>query len=233
MQEEKSRDKISVCMATYNGSRYIHEQISSILIQLKSYDELIVTDDLSKDNTVAIVKAFLDSRITLVQNDRHLGVVGTFERAIRAASGDIIFLSDQDDVWYGDKVDNVLGVFKESPNVTLVVSDVEIINDSGDPIDEYRGIRGEFRGGIIDTLIRNRYQGCAMAFRKTLVEIALPFPSGIPMHDSWIGLVNGIAGDVKFLNKSLVRYRRHGENTSGNRRISFYEKIKVALDTWD
>ena len=96
--------KISVCMASYNGSKYIKNQIQSILIQLNNKDQLIIVDDCSIDNTLQIIKNFKDSRIKLIKNNRNVGVVATFQKAMKFAKGDIIFLSDQDDEWLDNKV---------------------------------------------------------------------------------------------------------------------------------
>ena len=96
--------KISVCMAAYNGENYIEKQISSILCQLKPDDELVIVDDCSKDRTINVIKNFNDSRIKLLKNKFNYGVVATFERALSAAEGNIIFLSDQDDEWIDNKL---------------------------------------------------------------------------------------------------------------------------------
>jgi len=212
-------------MATYNGSPYIHEQIASILPQMEQGDELIVVDDHSEDNTKEVVEGFSESRMKFVQNERNFGIVRTFERALHLATGDVIFLSDQDDVWRDDKIRAVLDVFDADPLVSLVVSSVEGIDMSGSPLPRSVRDRSTFRGGVLRTLIKNSYQGCTMAFRKSVAEASLPFPAGIPMHDSWIGLVNSLIGKAHFLDLPLVRYRRHGQNATGIRRLTPYQRI--------
>ena len=96
--------KLSVAMATYNGARYLRQQLESIFSQLAPEDEIVIVDDASQDATCAIVMEFKDARVRLLRNPRNVGVLGSFERAIRNTTGDVIFLSDQDDVWRGDKV---------------------------------------------------------------------------------------------------------------------------------
>jgi glycosyltransferase involved in cell wall biosynthesis len=223
------REKLSVCMAAYNGSRYIHEQIASILPQMAAGDELIIVDDRSQDNTTDLVEDFADRRVRLVQNDRNCGVIRSFERALELVTGDIVFLSDQDDVWHCDKVRSILAAFHANPEVTLVITSVEMIDTAGDCIPQSVRPHRPFRGGVFQTLVKNHYRGCAMAFRKCVVEATLPFPVGIPMHDSWIGLVNAIVGKTQFLDIPLVRHRRHDQNASGMRRLSVYQRI---VDRW-
>jgi glycosyltransferase involved in cell wall biosynthesis len=218
-------EKLTVCMATYNGSRYVHEQIASILPQLQQSDELIVVDDCSTDETAKEIQTFRDTRVRFVQSDSNFGVIPSFERALRMAKGDIIFLSDQDDVWREDKVRKMLEAFDSDPRVTLVISAVELTDISGNQTVQAAPTRSRFRGGVMGTLVKNNYQGCAMAFRRVVVDAALPFPPSIPMHDSWIGLVNAFVGKTMFLDVPLVRYRRHDQNASGGRRLSVYQQI--------
>jgi glycosyltransferase involved in cell wall biosynthesis len=225
MSSVDSRTKLSVCMATYNGSRYVHEQIASILPQLEEGDELVVVDDCSQDDTANEVQRFTDSRVRLVRNDRNCGVIRSFERALQMASGEIMFLSDQDDVWREDKVQKTLEAFSADPRVTLVVSAVQLMDVGGKHVPDTDRNRARFRGGVVATIMKNNYQGCAMAFRRAVIDAALPFPAGIPMHDSWIGLVNEVVGQTKFLDEPLVRYRRHGQNATGNGRLSLYHRI--------
>jgi glycosyltransferase involved in cell wall biosynthesis len=117
---------ISVCMASYNGSKYIKNQITSILNQLAKSDQLVIVDDCSFDNTVNIIESLKDSRIKLFKNTKNIGVVGTFNRALKHANGDIIFLSDQDDEWLDNKVSFIKNFFI-SNNIDMVVHDAKIM----------------------------------------------------------------------------------------------------------
>jgi len=213
---------ISVCMATYNGSRYIKRQLLSILCQLGGSDEIILVDDCSSDATLEVVERLGDSRIKIYRNGSNEGVLRTFERAIRLASGDIIFLSDQDDIWYPEKVGKFLQVFNGQPDVTLVLSDAKVINDRDEVIAKsFFEARGGFSPGIWHNIARNKYLGCAMAFRRSMVDKFLPFPKDIPMHDMWIGCINSIYGKPSFLDMPLMGYRRHQRNASPARRRGF------------
>jgi glycosyltransferase involved in cell wall biosynthesis len=218
--------RISVCMAACNGTRYIQEQIGSILPQLGVSDELIIVDDASQDDTVGIILSFGDDRITLLRNEQNRGVIKSFERALTYASGDLIFLSDQDDVWRLDKVETFKHFFAGRPTMTLALSDARIIDQDGQDISTSWMGKSGFRPGVIRNLLKSRYLGCAMAFRKTVLKNCLPFPPRAPMHDMWIGLTNELFGRVGFVNEALVSYRRHGANATSDRHAAMGQMIR-------
>jgi len=206
---------ISVCLATYNGSRYVEAQLRSILEQLAPEDEVLVADDGSTDDTVAIIDAMGDPRIRWVAQGGKLGVVKNFERSISAARGEFIFLSDQDDLWLAGKVDKIIEAFSLNPGVTLVTSDARVIDESGSVIaDSFFGQRGHFAAGVLHNLIKNKYLGCTLAFRSSMLEHFLPIPRDVPMHDMWFGLLNDIYGKTHYIDQPLIAYRRHGNNAS-------------------
>jgi glycosyltransferase involved in cell wall biosynthesis len=210
---------ISVCMATYNGAAYIERQLRSILCQLAQADEVILVDDGSSDATLDVVKGIGDARIKIFRNDFNEGIIRTFERSLRQASGDIIYLSDQDDIWYPGKVRRFMEVFDGRPDVTLVLSDAKIINDADEDVAEsYLETRGGFSSGIWHNIVKNKYLGCTMAFRRSMMDIVLPIPQDVPMHDVWIGCVNSIYGKTHLLNLPLMAYRRHQYNATPSRR---------------
>lgn len=207
--------KISVCLAMYNGAGYLAPQIRSILDQLGQSDEIVVVDDGSRDESVRIVNAFGDSRIRLLRNDANLGILAAFERALGEATGDILFLCDQDDIWRPDKVERVVAVFAADPAVTLVVSDAQVIDAAGNvTARSFFGQRGAFSAGVLHNLAKNKYLGCAMAFRRSMLAHFLPIPPDVPMHDMWFGLLNGVYGRTSFIDQTLIAYRRHGNNAS-------------------
>jgi glycosyltransferase involved in cell wall biosynthesis len=206
--------RISVCMAAHNGEDFIEEQIASILPQLRDTDELVIVDDASKDNTIAIVEGFRDQRIRIIRQERNRGVVETFSRGLQEVRGEIIFLSDQDDVWRPDKVEKFLELFRSQPSVTVAMSDVVIIDACGNITSGPKFGCKDFPHGVFSNLVRNRYQGSAMAFRRSILNYCLPFPAEIPIHDVWIGLVNQLVGKTGFIPAPLLFYRRHGSNDS-------------------
>lgn len=207
--------KISVCLAMYNGERYIASQIRSILDQLGPSDEIVVVDDCSRDESVQIVSALGDPRIRLIRNDTNLGILGTFERALRESAGDILFLSDQDDIWRSDKVERVVSIFASDPAITLVASDAQVIDDVGNVTTQsFFSQRGAFSAGLVHNLVKNKYLGCTMAFRRSMLGHFLPIPPDVPMHDMWFGALNQIYGRTIFIDQPLISYRRHGSNAS-------------------
>jgi glycosyltransferase involved in cell wall biosynthesis len=219
--------RISVCMAAYNGARYIQEQIASILPQLGFSDELIIVDDASQDDTVRAILSFGDKRITLLHNEQNCGVIKSFERALMYASGDLIFLSDQDDVWRPDKIETFRKFFAANPAITLALSDAKVIDQGGSEVSaSWMEERGRFRSGVISNFVKNRYLGCAMAFRKIVLKNCLPFPPGAPMHDMWIGLTNELFGRTGFVNESLFNYRRHGTNATTGKHAALGQMIR-------
>ena len=207
------KNVVSVCMATYNGEKYIKEQLISILFQLSEEDEVIISDDGSHDSTLEIIDSFHDNRIKIYHNSAPHGVVPNFENAIKHASGEFVFLCDQDDVWEDGKVE----ICKKylSHNI-LVLHDASIIDKNGVEIQSsYFKLRGS-KIGYFNNVVKNSYLGCCMAFRWNLLKYILPFPGKIEMHDRWIGLQAELYGRTVMVNRQLSRYRIHGENVSNS-----------------
>lgn len=214
---------ISVCMATYNGEKYILEQMNSILQQLAPDDELIISDDGSTDKTISIIQSLQDSRLKFYKNN-FKNVVKNFEFAIAKSVGDFVFLSDQDDIWHKEKRADFLKCFK-SENADLVVSNVAFIN--GDGVEQsMKFYNNGFRSGVMANMMKNNFIGCSMAFTKEVKTWILPFPVSLPMHDWWIGLVVGKRGKVSFLDKELLYYRRHDTNVTTGERSSLINILR-------
>lgn len=205
---------ISVCMATYNGDKYIKEQLDSILMQLSENDELIISDDSSNDNTLNIIESLKDSRIKVYRNEFR-NVVQNFEFAISKSKGDFIFLSDQDDIWHPDKVKEYLKSFENS-NANLVISDLQLIDKHGQYIHQ-EFFKKKFSSSFLRNLLKNEFIGCSIAFDKSVKNKILPFPNDIPMHDWWIGLISLRNFNVIFIEKKLLFYRRHDNNVSSTK----------------
>jgi len=223
------RPNCSVCMATFNGEKYIHNQLKSILDQLQAFDEVIISDDGSTDDTIGIIKSFSDVRIKIFFNENKKGPVGNFENAILQASGDYIFLADQDDVWFDGKIDKHLLLHK---SYDLVVSDAVVVNEDQEILfDSFFKARGS-KAGLFKNLVRNSFLGCCMSFNREIANYSLPFPSGIHMHDWWIGLVAELKGRVIFCDDKLMSYVRHDNNASptlGNSGYSALKRMKNRL----
>lgn len=220
---------ISVAMAVYNGEKYLKNQLNSILLQLSKEDEIVISYDESDDHTLDMIKEFFntDSRIKLFKGPNK-GVVKNFENAIKNCKNEYIFLSDQDDIWLSSKVSCILNEF-DSTDADLILHDAEIVNeDMQKKEDSFFKIRNCGKG-IFKNIIKNSYIGCCMAFKSKLKEKILPFPDKLPMHDQWIGLIAEKYGKVVFLNKPLIKYRRHHNNASRENHSSFKVMLKWRL----
>jgi len=202
-------------MATYNGAVYLQPQAESILAQLQPLDEMVVVDDASNDNSTAVLRSLQDPRLRVFCNERNEGVLASFEKAMRMAEGEILFLSDQDDIWLSGKIEKILQVFESRPDVTLVASDAQIIDAFGALVEpSFFAKRGKFVAGVLPNLLKNKYLGCTLAFRRSMLDHFLPIPKDVPMHDIWFGLVNDVYGKTYYIDEPLIAYRRHGENVS-------------------
>src|SRR5215467_9433190 len=147
---------VSVVMATYNGARFVDAQIGSILAQLEKHDELVVVDDASTDDTPERVAAIADGRVALHRNGRNRGVLATFEQALRLARHEVIFLADQDDLWFPEKRVTLHGALEENPFATLAISDAQVIDETGAVIaPSFMAMRDGFRGSLLATLVKN------------------------------------------------------------------------------
>lgn len=197
---------ISVCVATYNGERFVEEQLRSILPQLGEEDEVIVSDDESTDSTLAIVESLGDKRIRVIHSTAHY-FKWNFHNALDAAKGDILFLADQDDVWLPGKVEKCLSALEDAD---LVVHDSRVVDDD---LKEIYPSFFRFYGsgkGLLKNALNNTYFGSCMAFRRSVWEAAQPFPESNEIgHDIWLGLVAEMTGRVHFLDEPLLLYRRH------------------------
>jgi glycosyltransferase involved in cell wall biosynthesis len=193
--------KISVCIATYNGEKYIREQLESIIPQLPENGEIIISDDSSTDKTLEIINSIKDKRIKIFSNQKFRSPIFNFENAIRQAQGKYIFLADQDDKWFSNKIEIMLNALQ---NHDLVVSNAFIGDESLNII----------KDSYFKNLLRNSYLGCCIAFDRKLINIALPFPENIPMHDMWIGMVAEVYFKPIFIPDKLMIYRRHSDNVT-------------------
>ena len=204
---------ISVCMATYNGEKYIYEQLRSILSQLDESDEVIVSDDGSEDATLDIITSIYDKRIKLIKNEGPHGFTPNFQNALDNARGDIIFLADQDDIWLPNKVSVTLNELTDND---LTISDCVTIDANGVVISGSRFNDFKIRGTRVEHLIKSRYLGCCLAFKRKMLECLLPFPNRYDLleHDIWIVAVGLAFYRVKLIKQPLILYRRHGNNVS-------------------
>jgi glycosyltransferase involved in cell wall biosynthesis len=209
---------ISVVMTTYNGSRYLRSQIDSIILQLNAEDELLISDDRSSDKTLDILREYASDQVRIIETSGNLGPIRNFEYALAQAQGSVIVLSDQDDVWLEGRLTRVRNHFSENTMpYGLLVLDSDIVDGDLKPT---LGSLFELLSagpGLMKNILRNTYVGCHMAFRRQLLDVAMPFPRAIPMHDVWLGLVSESLGPVTFEPGATMLFRRSGENYTQSR----------------
>lgn len=222
---------ISVCIPTYNGEAFIKQQLDSILNQSVTVNEIIISDDSSTDRTVEIIKSYGDPRIKLFENQTFKNPIFNLENALKQAKGDFVFLADQDDIWYPEKVKIVLGHLK---TFNLVITDCNLIDSHNNIIKPSFFDIVKSHNGFFRNLYKNGFLGCCMAFDRKLLKIVLPFPKKIAMHDIWIGLNAELHSSVYFLPEILVGYRKHANNrtpyTGSSSKNSLFYRIKYRLE---
>lgn len=217
---------VSVAIATYNGEMFLKEQIDSILKNLKENDEIIISDDGSTDNTLNILKKYNDRRIKIYNGPKQ-GVKKNFENAISKCNGKYIFLSDQDDIWKENKVNEIMKLFYYNDKVDLILHDAEVFDSDSSSIlySSFMKYR-KSESGFIKNIIKNSYIGCCMAFKKDIVKYINPIPNNIDMHDQWIGLIVEKKGKTLLCNEILIKYRRHKNNVSSLKHYKISKMIK-------
>lgn len=222
---------VSVCMAAYNGEKYIIRQIESILIQLSDKDELIIVDDHSSDSTVERVEEINDPRIHIYVNNSNKGDVYSFNRSLGFARNDYIFLADQDDIWLVDKI-TTLKKSLITHDALLATSNFDWIDSNDGPIEvTYDGVKSEdsdkYMKNIFDIFLgKTNYFGCAMALRKELLTIVTPIPAYVESHDLWIALVSNLLRRNQHLDEATFLKRKHASNATAT--VSsrpFYKKF--------
>jgi glycosyltransferase involved in cell wall biosynthesis len=219
---------ISMCLAAFNGARFVTRQLRSILDQLRSADEIIVVDDASSDDTVAVIESLADPRLRVVRRTTNGGVSATFVEAILLASGDVIFLADQDDLWLPGKVEAVLE--RIAAGKDLVVHDAVVVRDGHAIVPSLFTARRS-GPGVLRNIVRNSYTGCCIAFRRAILADVLPIPrSRWFFHDIWIGLAAELCGyEVDFLRRPLIEYTRHGGNVSARTALPVALRSRIAV----
>lgn len=222
---------VSVCMATYNGAEFVKDQLSSILEQIPEDAEVLVGDDGSSDETLRIIEGFHDARIRIIKNTTNLGYIGNFENLIGAATGDYIFLSDQDDLWPAGRVDKMISAMQLS-NSLVVVGAMESFVDNVDARKYFCGFdqtrnSAPFRN-VFDIFIGRKtpYFGCSMLLSKSIKPYLLPFYSKIISHDIWIAFVANRRHSISHLNDTVTLRRIHGGNLTNNNRV-FFDKVRT------
>lgn len=209
---------ISVCMATYNGEKYIRQQLDSIISQIGKDDEIVISDNESSDKTVLIIKSYNDPRIKLftykcdraslitkVKKDKN--ITNNFENALKNCRGDFIFLSDQDDIWFQNKIEKQLPLLQK---YDLVMSNATLVDGKNNVIKERLYEKDPLYKGIFSF----RARGCLFAITRSLLNKALPVPKSVFFHDLWFGILAEYRHSIYFIDIPLVFHRRGIGNAS-------------------
>jgi glycosyltransferase involved in cell wall biosynthesis len=232
---------IDILMATYNGERFVKQQIDSILAQTLPV-RLIMRDDGSTDATLAILQEYAQkysAQITLLPTESRLGIKGNFSKLMEASSAPYIMLCDQDDVWDKEKAADTLAHLhkmeaqygKEKPllvhtDLNVVDRDLHLLHPS---FWKYTKLYPEKALTLNRLLVQNAITGCATMFNRPLLRKALPIPEECIMHDWWLGLVASTFGAIGFLNKSTIQYRQHGSNNLGAQKFSWANLVRKGM----
>jgi len=222
---------ISIAMSSYNGERFIKEQIDSILNQSYSNLELIITDDGSSDKTIEFIKNYQknDKRVKLYQNEVNLGFVQNFGKAISLCKGDYIALADQDDIWKKDKLKTFIEKIGEN---VLIYSDADLVDEHAVSMGKelIRPDRELVSGANNRAfLLENCVSGNTLMFKKELLQYILPIPEGASFHDRWIVFVATTYGSITFTEEPMTFYRRYSEQITKKREKdyeSFFDRFK-------
>lgn len=209
-------NRVSIAMATYNGEKFLCQQLDSILSQTYKNLEVIICDDCSTDSTCTILKLYSqkDDRIKLFFNEKNLGLVKNFEKALSLCTGEYIALGDQDDIWENNKIACLIESIEGS---LLIHSDALLINNDGIVINTSYSTYSQknLNKNIHSYLLENNVTGCTALFSNKLLKYALPFPENILVHDWWLALCAYKHGAITYLDQPLIRYRQHESNQIG------------------
>jgi glycosyltransferase involved in cell wall biosynthesis len=233
--------RVSVAMCTYRGAQYLEEQLASILEQVRLPDEVLICDDGSHDNTLEIVKSFAARapfETYIHCNKTTLGSTKNFEKAIQLCSGDIIALSDQDDVWHQQKLARIEQVFLRNPQIGGVFTNADIVDQNLRPFGfslwdvVHFSIKEQMlmqKGKALDIVLKHLVvTGATLAFRSSWKDALTPIPS-CWMHDAWIALNLAVFSKLSIIQEKLISYRQHGNNQIGGMRKGIKFRISETL----
>ena len=216
-------EQIDILLATYNGEKYLKEQLDSILNQTYTNFRLLISDDCSNDNTKVILKEYelKDSRIKIFYQEKNMGYIKNFEFLLKNVESDFYALSDQDDIWMPEKIEVAIKKIKEN-DANLYFSDLKLIDEYGKNIGEsFWKEKGFYKKVLKDKtkkglLLNNYVTGCTIVARKELLKEILPIPNDM-MHDYWIAIVASKKGKIVYDNVPHIQYRQHGDNQVGSK----------------
>ncbi|NGY95701.1 MULTISPECIES: glycosyltransferase family 2 protein [unclassified Neochlamydia] len=236
--------KVDILLATYNGERYLAEQIESLLNQTYPAIHLLIRDDASIDNTPLIIKSYLSKfpdRITFFQGRKRQGVKANFSQLMKASTSSYLMFSDQDDVWKPNKVEKSLSCMLAMENQygelpLLVHSDLTVVDENLHLLDpsfwHYTHLKPHHSSSLNRLLTQNGVTGCTIMINRLLNEMARPIPHEAFMHDWWLALTASAFGQIGVINEATLYYRQHSTNTLGAQKFFNFYNMKKKLHKW-
>jgi len=236
---------ISVALCTRNGARFLPDQVRSICTQDPPPRQIVVSDDGSTDGSVDVVRSTLGEcraaqtiELVVFENNPPLGVTRNFEQAVRACTQPLVALCDHDDVWHAGRLARMAAQFEARPELLLLHTDARLVDAQGQPLGstlfhalevQPTELNAIANGHAFDVLLRrNLVTGATTMFRRSLLDVALPFPPEW-VHDEWLGAIAAATGVMDVMPEPLIDYRQHASNQIGARRLSMGEKIARAF----
>lgn len=231
---------VSVALCTYRGEPYLAAQLDSILAQTRPPQELVVFDDASPDGTWALLESFAPRvraagiQFVMHRNAANVGYIANFEQALRATTGDIVFLCDQDDLWHPTKVERFAAEFERRPDLLMLHSDARLVDDQESSLNcglfealevTQEELAAVHAGDMFEVLVRrNIVTGATMAVRREVFADDFTVPEGW-IHDEWLAMIATSKGTTDCLEVASIDYRQHGNNQIGMRRRGFVERL--------
>ena len=236
------QSKIVILLSTYNGAKYLKNQIDSLTSQSYNGFRIIARDDRSSDESLLILKSY--DKIEIVDSQQNLGAKGSFaellEYAVKHTDGEFFMFCDQDDVWKNDKVEKTLAKMQEmeknfEDTPLLVHTDLEVVDERLNSINssfmDFQKIDA-MKNKLHNLFIQNTITGCTVMINRDLAKRCLPIPDEAIMHDWWLGLVASYFGKIAYINESTIKYRQHGSNTIGAKGFSYLNIAKKGFSVF-
>lgn len=219
--------KVSIALATFNGAKYLEEQLASFCTQTRMPDEVVICDDCSTDATIDIITSFSNHApftVRVVRGVTNVGFIRNFEKALGFCTGDIIFLSDQDDVWYDTKISNIIANFKDNRYASLVINDADYADENL----KLSGVTVLEKVVAVGGMSHGHIAGACTALTSEFLDFLLPFPQeGCPAHDVYIHRWSNLIGGKVLVNVPQQAWRIHGQNTTAADEMANPEIVSV------
>ena len=236
-----SGTRVSIALASCEGERFVDAQLASIAAQTRLPDELVVCDDASSDETLARVRRFAEQApfpVRVTANPTRLGTTRNFEQAVRACTGDVVFLADQDDVWLPEKIAALVAALEASPSAGAALCNGAVVDADGRTLgydlwaalDFSLAEQARVRAGRAHEVFARHVvaAGTTFAFRRRFAPLLFPFPDLRSAHDAWIAFLVAAVADVALVDRSLIQYRLHDRNQLGLRRMGLFAQYAAA-----